>query len=53
MIVALIQLPGIRDAFGVGMPSKVDMIEIGAFALLVMAAMEGVKYAVRRRSATL
>jgi Ca2+-transporting ATPase len=47
LIVILVQIPAVRDAFGIGIPSAPDMGIILGFALFVFLAMEGLKYFLR------
>lgn len=49
LITGLVQLPSVREAFGIVKPSLADLAVILAFCAVVFAAMEGLKAAFRRR----
>ena len=49
LIAGLMCIPSVREAFGIGIPSLFDMVEIAGFGLIVMVLMEVVKYYVRRK----
>jgi Ca2+-transporting ATPase len=51
LIAALVQLPAVRDSFGIQMPGPGDLMQTLGFGLFVLLAMEGVKAALRRRAA--
>ncbi|MEW5772312.1 MAG: cation-translocating P-type ATPase [Thermodesulfobacteriota bacterium] len=44
----LIQIPAVREAFGINLPSARDLGVIGAFGLAIFALMEGIKVFLRR-----
>ena len=48
LIAGLIQLPAVRDAFGIGMPSASDLGIIVAFSVVVAIAIEIAKFVFRR-----
>jgi len=48
LIAGLIQLPAVRDAFGIGMPSAPDLGIIVAFSVIVAIAIEIAKFVFRR-----
>jgi Ca2+-transporting ATPase len=47
LIVGLMQVPAVRDAFGIAMPSTGDLVSIAGIGLLVLIAMEALKYVLR------
>jgi Ca2+-transporting ATPase len=47
LIVGLMQIGAVRDAFGIHMPTSYDLIEITGIGLLVLVAMEVLKYVLR------
>jgi len=49
LIAGLIQLPAVRDAFGIGMPSASDLGIIVAFSVIVAGAIEIAKFVFRRK----
>jgi Ca2+-transporting ATPase len=50
LIIVLVQFPTVLASFGIAMPRPVDLAEILGFTVLVFAAMETVKYVMRRRA---
>jgi Ca2+-transporting ATPase len=50
LIIVLVQFPSVLASFGITMPRPVDLAEILGFTVLVFAAMETVKYVMRRRA---
>jgi Ca2+-transporting ATPase len=48
LIVVLMQFPPVRESFGISVPGAADIAEIAGFTLLVLTAMETLKYAMRR-----
>ena len=50
LIVVLIQIPAMRESFGVRMPEASDIMLICGFGLVVSSAMEAVKFVLRRRA---
>jgi len=49
LVTGLVQLPSVREAFGIVKPSFADLASILAFCAVVFVAMEGLKAALRRR----
>ena len=47
LVVALIQIPAVRDAFGIALPTMADLDLILIFSALVFLSMEGVKALIR------
>jgi len=53
LIASIVQVPAVRQAFGIAIPSPGDLALIGAVGLFVMSAIEVSKILLRRyRSAT-
>jgi Ca2+-transporting ATPase len=50
LITVLVQFPSVLASFGITMPRPVDLAEILGFTVIVFAAMETVKYVMRRRA---
>jgi Ca2+-transporting ATPase len=50
LIVVLIQIPAVRQAFGINMPSAGELAVITAFGIFVMAIIELTKVVMRRRT---
>lgn len=48
LVAGLIQIPAVREAFGIVLPTARDLGVIGAFGLVVFALMEGIKAFLRR-----
>jgi Ca2+-transporting ATPase len=48
LIAVLVQVPSVRGAFGITMPTAGDMVIIAGLGLMVFAVMEAVKAAMRR-----
>jgi Ca2+-transporting ATPase len=51
LIVVLIQIPAIRQAFGIAIPSMTDLMLLSAIGIMVMAIIEASKMLLRRYSA--
>jgi hypothetical protein len=49
LIAGLIQLPSVRDAFGINKPSAFDLGIITVFGVLVFISMEGIKAVIRSK----
>ena len=49
LVVVLVQIPAVRQAFGINMPSAGELAVIAAFGLFVMAIIELTKVVMRRR----
>jgi Ca2+-transporting ATPase len=50
LVVVLIQIPAVRQAFGINMPSAGELAVITAFGIFVMAIIELTKVVMRRRT---
>jgi Ca2+-transporting ATPase len=50
LIIVLVQFPSVLASFGIALPRPADLAEILGFTVLVFAAMETVKYGMRRRA---
>jgi len=48
LIAAIVQIPAVRQAFGIGIPALADIILIAAIGLMVMAVIETTKVLLRR-----
>jgi Ca2+-transporting ATPase len=49
LVAALVQVPAIRESFGIGLPSPGDLAMICGFGLVVMGFIEATKLLLRRR----
>jgi P-type Ca2+ transporter type 2C len=52
LTLVLLQIPMVREVFGVTMPSSPDLVVIGGFGLVVFVSIEVVKAFLRARTAS-